>query len=662
MQPPAPTPRRGRFRLPVVLLYPLAALSLGMACPAFAVRVVTYNVLNYPGSTGDTREVHYRTVLSAIAPDVIIAQEIQDPSAATEFLTDVLNVIEPGAWALAPFTDGNDTNNACYYRTTVLDYLSNVRLFTSPREIDGFEFLLDGYVGSGATFRVYSLHLKASQGGDNENQRLAAVQTLRNHLEALPVGTPFVVGGDFNIYTSSEPAWVELTGSQPNDQGRMFDPIDSAGAWHNNATYASIHTQSTRTTSLPDGGATGGMDDRFDMQLVNDDLQDGEGIDTVPGSYAAFGQDGLHFNAAITDAPPNAVVSAAIASALHDASDHLPVVMELQVPAFLSVEANLAFGPVLVGTVAQRAILVQNTAVPPADDLQYSLSAGPGFTVVGGTVSVSPGGSDTPSVTVDTSVPAEHGTFVTLDSNWPNDPSVPLAATATVLAASVPSLDPGVVVVSDLVDFGEQEIGQFVPQNVDVHNLGYGSLQALLEVYDARIEGNDAARFSVPAFAASLVGSTPATYAVEFDDTGAAEGTTYSATLTFSCRDDPTVTGSQTRPDLVVGLEATVKDTGTPVSPRPSWVTRLHPNLPNPFNPSTAIRFELAAPERVDLTIYNAQGRVVRTLVDRHYEEGRHQVRWDGRSDAGEELASGVYFYRMRAGTVIETRRMTLIR
>jgi endonuclease/exonuclease/phosphatase family metal-dependent hydrolase len=665
MKPPTVAPARRGSRQPARSLAALLlalAVSAVAASPAFALRVMTYNILNYPGSTGNSREDDYRVVLTELAPDLIVTQEILGSTGANQFLSDVLDVLEPGAWALAPFFDGNDTDNACYYRISALDYLSKVILSTTPRVIEGFEFRLDGYTGSAATLRIYSAHLKASQTTDDENQRLAEAQTLRNHLQALPAGTHFFLGGDLNIYTSSEPAWIELTGSQVDNSGRLFDPINMAGPWHNNASYAAIHTQSTRTVSLPDGGSTGGMDDRFDMLLVNDDLQNGQGIDVVGGSYVAFGQDGQHFNKALIDAPPNAVVSTATATALYNASDHLPVAMDLQVPAFLAYVADLDFGPVLVGTPAQRGILVLNTATPPADDLAYSLSAGPGLSVPAGTVSVAPGGLDSPVVTLDTSSPAAYATSVTITSNWPNDPSVPLPATATVLAPSSPSLDGGAVVLGMLLDFGEQEIGEFTPQDVDVFNLGYTSLQTLLEVYDAQIGGADAGRFSVPAFTSTLVGGSNATFSVVFDDTGATEGTTYAATLTLKSRDDPSVLGAQGRPDLVVGLEATIKVTGTPAPTRPLWTTRLYPNVPNPFNPSTTIRFDVARPAHVTITVYTVQGRAVRHLLDRDVDEGRHEIVWNGRSDTDQEMASGVYFFRMETGSMSQTRRMTLVR
>jgi hypothetical protein len=85
-------------------------------------------------------------------------------------------------------------------------------------------------------------------------------------------------------------------------------------------------------------------------------------------------------------------------------------------------------------------------------------------------------------------------------------------------------------------------------------------------------------------------------------------------------------------------------------------------NYPNPFNPQTAIRFDLPAPLEVRLTIYDAQGRVVRTLVYGHQTAGVHNVIWDGRNNAGLAVSSGLYLCRMHAGEFSQIRKMTFFK
>jgi len=88
----------------------------------------------------------------------------------------------------------------------------------------------------------------------------------------------------------------------------------------------------------------------------------------------------------------------------------------------------------------------------------------------------------------------------------------------------------------------------------------------------------------------------------------------------------------------------------------------LQPNHPNPFNPSTTIRYSLAASGRVNLRVYDLRGRLVRTLVVSDRPAGWHQASWDGRDDAGTAVASGVYFYRLEAGSFLHSRKMLLLR
>jgi hypothetical protein len=89
----------------------------------------------------------------------------------------------------------------------------------------------------------------------------------------------------------------------------------------------------------------------------------------------------------------------------------------------------------------------------------------------------------------------------------------------------------------------------------------------------------------------------------------------------------------------------------------------LHACCPNPFNPRTTIRFDLPEPARVDLEIYDAAGRVVRRLLrEESRKAGGHTAVWNGRDDAGRQVAAGVYFCRLRAGAFHQTRPMTLLK
>jgi len=88
----------------------------------------------------------------------------------------------------------------------------------------------------------------------------------------------------------------------------------------------------------------------------------------------------------------------------------------------------------------------------------------------------------------------------------------------------------------------------------------------------------------------------------------------------------------------------------------------LYQNYPNPFNPETRIKFDLKEAGQVKLIVYNVLGYKVRTLVDDSYSSGQHVVNWDGRNDAGLQVSSGMYIYRIKAGSFIDQGKMLLIR
>jgi hypothetical protein len=88
----------------------------------------------------------------------------------------------------------------------------------------------------------------------------------------------------------------------------------------------------------------------------------------------------------------------------------------------------------------------------------------------------------------------------------------------------------------------------------------------------------------------------------------------------------------------------------------------LSQNYPNPFNPTTTIKYLLPEVSNVQVTVINIMGQSVRTLIDQVQPAGEHNVIWDGRDEAGATVASGIYFYRMQAGSFIQTRKMVMMK
>ena len=91
-------------------------------------------------------------------------------------------------------------------------------------------------------------------------------------------------------------------------------------------------------------------------------------------------------------------------------------------------------------------------------------------------------------------------------------------------------------------------------------------------------------------------------------------------------------------------------------------VTSLDGNYPNPFNPTTTIKFGLHEVQVVSLNVYNIKGEKVRTLVSGELEAGYHSLVWDGRDESGKPAASGVYFYKMKADKFLQTKKMILMK
>ena len=88
----------------------------------------------------------------------------------------------------------------------------------------------------------------------------------------------------------------------------------------------------------------------------------------------------------------------------------------------------------------------------------------------------------------------------------------------------------------------------------------------------------------------------------------------------------------------------------------------LHQNFPNPFNPQTAIAYELAESGHVTLKIFDIQGRLINTLIDGILSSGVHSAIWQADNANGNRVPSGVYIYQLKAGNIIRQKKMLLLK
>jgi endonuclease/exonuclease/phosphatase family metal-dependent hydrolase len=639
--------------------------SLALAPSAHALRIVNYNLLNYPGTSAAVRNPHFQTILAPLGADVVVAQEMQSQVGVDTFRDGVLNVLEPGQWASAPFVNGNDTDNALFYKPSQVELVGQWAWYPNPANLLRLVncYRLRPVGRTNVEFRVYSQHLKASNTSSDAAQRLAEATGIRDSMNAVPPGTHCILMGDFNIYSGAEAAFLKLKEVQADNDGRLYDPLNAPASTWNTPSLAAIHTQSPcNGTGCASGAATGAMDDRFDMFLPTFNLGDGEGLDLVPGTYIPVGNDGLHYNLGMNQAPviPE---GAAYGSALTAASDHIPIRVDLQLPALAQIAGSLPFGSVLVGATASQALTVANAAAVPADELTYAYAPPAGFSAPAGPLSAPVGAPSIDAIGMDTASPGARAGTLVVTTDDPDHPVVNVALSGTVLDHAQASLDSLAALLSGTLDFGDHGAAGFADQPVRVHNRGYDALRARLAVSAAAITGPDAARFSIAGgFTPALIAGTAATWTVHFDDAGAPADSTYQATLTLTGADEA-LPGAAAQPALLVGLRARlVGAVDAPQGPLAPLATRLYAPFPNPLAGESTVRFDLARAGETRLDVFDLSGRRVARLLAGSLEPGRYSARWGGRSDEGSTLGAGLYFVRLTApGLAPQTARLAIV-
>lgn len=337
----------------------LALCSVAAKAQQATVTVMQYNLLqygNYQGYGGCSETTNntqrkdecIRTILDYVKPDILTVCEFgATQQLQTDFLRHNLNVGDVNYWKSDNILNYAHSNliNHIFYDSRKMELKKHVALLTSPRDSDVYELYMktSGLI-AGDTIKLVCIvtHPKAGDGVDDAASRLATMQTIMNYINQHYTRDNVLIMGDFNMYSSYEKGYQLLTQTYENFDARFCDPLANeggVGAWNNNYQFAQFHTQSTRSSSSS-CFSSGGLDDRFDFILISDEIYVGlNKIKYLDGSYVAVGNDGNHFNKSINQ-NGNTAVSAEVAQALYDGSDHLPVSLKMSVHGNVGIEEN----------------------------------------------------------------------------------------------------------------------------------------------------------------------------------------------------------------------------------------------------------------------------------------------------------------------------------
>lgn len=355
----------------------LSLLFFSISCYSQnTIKTMFYNVLWFPELNPNRIDL-LQEVLQDYEPDIFMVCELQSQEGADAILNIGLNSDGNSNFSAAPYFEnqsgGGNLQQALFYRNDMF-VLENTEIINTPvRDINKYTLLLNTANQDTNPIRIYAYvtHLKSSQGGANQQLRLSMVEAFVNDTQQLEEDAYVLFAGDFNIYTSTEPAYLEIL-DQTNNIA-MADPINTPGAWNNNEDFTAVHTQSTRTSSSGfGGGAGGGLDDRFDFIMVSQNMMTDSNLGYKADSYKAYGNNGNCYNNDINDINCGGVYNQVIRDALYNMSDHLPVVMELETDqeiVLLNVPQNSVPQPFsLKNTLVSDIITIYNPGGNTKDD------------------------------------------------------------------------------------------------------------------------------------------------------------------------------------------------------------------------------------------------------------------------------------------------------
>ena len=319
------------------------------------ITVMQYNLLyygNYNSGFADCYETNnntqhkdecIRTIVDYVRPDIFTVCEFGATQALQNaFLSHNLNINGADWWRSDNIINYASSNiiNHIFYDSRKMELKRHVALRTNPRDTDIYElYLKTPSLAAGDTIKLVCIVAHPKAGMNYESDRRALMQKAMDYVNQNYPTENVLIMGDFNMYGASESGYRLLTQTYSNANIRFVDPLSylgGVGEWNNNSEFAAFHTQSTRGYS-DECFSSGGLDDRFDFILMADEIMFSYNhLRYVQNSYHAVGNDGHHFNQSV-DQNGNSSVPPAIAEALHDGSDHLPVTMKIAVDVKLGV-------------------------------------------------------------------------------------------------------------------------------------------------------------------------------------------------------------------------------------------------------------------------------------------------------------------------------------
>jgi hypothetical protein len=320
-----------------ILFSLLSLLTLSLTAQTDTLKVMFNNLMNFPkANVIPNRQDTLRKTLRYVNPDVFMACELNTSAGANTVLNSSLNVFGTTSYQKATFVyntsvPGDSLQQMIYWQGGKLALKSQSIITTDQRDVNKYVMYYKDpnlAIHHDTTWiDFYITHLKAGNTAADATKRNNEATSIMTHVNAQPSTRNNILAADFNVYTSAEAAYGTLL----SGTNRFYDPISRPGAWNNTGSFADIHTQSTRTVSF-NGGATGGLDDRFDQILVSGNVVSGANrVRYLPGSYKALGQDALHFNLSLIAAPVNTSAPDSVIKAMYYMTDHLPVIMRLVV-------------------------------------------------------------------------------------------------------------------------------------------------------------------------------------------------------------------------------------------------------------------------------------------------------------------------------------------